>query len=79
MPKIQKYKTKTSIGFSLSKDFYGTVAVDLWEIDKTYTLIEHATKYRAAAQVEYMKKENIAEGIMRNWIKDGPLPSPAVL
>ena len=29
MPKIQKYKTKTSIGFSLSKDFYGTVAVDL--------------------------------------------------
>ena len=29
MPKIQKYKTKTSIGFSLSKDFNGTVAVDL--------------------------------------------------
>ena len=79
MPKIQKYKTKTSIGFSLSKDFNGTVAVDLWEIDKTYTLIEHTTKYSAAAQVEYMKKENTAEGIMRNWINECPVPSPTVL
>ena len=72
MLKIQKNKTKTKQNKTKPADQHTSsriflIAVDLKEIRHFLHVINHATRYSAAALVK-SKKEDIAETIMKIWI-----------
>ena len=68
-----KYKRKNArpvVGMLLSKEFNGTLAMDLKQYEKRYILhiIDLATRYSNAVMIESKKKEVIVEKIITAWI-----------
>ena len=70
MTKYKRPKLEPVVGFSLSRDFNDVVAVDLKAMEKVHilNLVNHATRFSAAAVVKFKKKEEIAEAFIKNWI-----------
>ena len=68
MYEIQKTKLKTS--FSLAHDFNEAVAMDLKQFRGVYILhmVDHATRYSAAAIISSKQKEVIIDKIFKHWI-----------
>ena len=68
--KCKKTKLRSSVGFSLSKDFNDVVAVDLKPTNGIHILhiIDHATRFSAAAVVKSKKKEEIVDAFTKHWI-----------
>ena len=66
----KKSKLKSVVGFSLSIDFNDVVAADVKAMEKVHILhiVDHATRFSAAALVKSKKKEEIAEAFINNWI-----------
>ena len=66
-----KYSRKNSrpvVGMSLSRDFNGTIAMDLKHVDKHIVLhiIDLATRYSNAVVVLNKRKETIVETVLLN-------------
>ena len=68
--KYKKTKLRPSVGFSLSKDFNDVVAVDLKPTNGIHILhiIDHATRFSAAAVVKSKRKEEIVDAFIKHWI-----------
>ena len=70
----QKFRVtppKPSVTFPLASKFNETVAMDLKEMQNKYILhlIDHATRYAAAAVIPNKKKETIVKGILEYWVR----------
>ena len=64
----KKPKLRPIVGFSLSKDFNDVVAVDVKAMEMGHILhiVEHATRFSAAAVVKSKQKEEMAEDQQMN-------------
>ena len=73
--KYKKAKLRPYVGFSLSKDFNDVVAVDLKPTNGIHILhiIDHATRFNAAAVVK-SKKEGIVNAFIKHWIANFGAP-----
>ena len=68
--KYKKPALRPVVGLSLAKDFNEVVAMDLKDIrgKKILHMIDHATRYAAAAVVKSKEKGEIVDKIFRHWI-----------
>jgi hypothetical protein len=68
--KYSRKNPRPVVGMSLSRDFNGTIAMDLKHVNKHIVLhiIDLATRYSNAIVVLNKRKETIVEAILLNWI-----------
>ena len=66
----KKSKPRPAVGFSLSKNLNDVVCIDLKFFDGKICLhlVDHATRFSAAAIVESKRKEEIVDKMFRHWI-----------
>ena len=68
--KYKKPALRPVVGLSLAKDFNEVVAMDLKDIrgKKILHMIDHATRYAAAAVVKSKEKGEIVDKLFKHWI-----------
>ena len=68
--KYKRNSPKPVVGLPLSREFNGTIAVDIGELEgeKFIVIVDLATKYTQAAWVKNKKPQEIVKQIIRKWI-----------
>ena len=69
----QRYKQlelRPAVSFSLAKDFNDTIAMDLKWCNGVLCLhlIDHMTRFNAAAVIHTKKKEEVVDNVFKMWI-----------
>ena len=68
--RCKRPSSRSVVGFSLAHDFNETLAVDVKQFRGVYILhmVDHATRYSAAAIISSKQKEVIIDKIFKHWI-----------